>query len=256
MRSDGNTIMITGGASGIGKALAEALHKLGNQVILCGRRTAALAEAAEQHDGMAYYQLDVTSPESIAEVMRRAIADFPNLNVLINNAGIMIAEDLQTDAIDLSASLATITTNLVGPIRLTASLLPHLRRQPAATVMMVSSGLAFTPLAMTPTYCATKAAIHSYAQSLRYQLKETSVEVLELAPPYVQTELMGSDQASDPRAMPLDEFITESVGLLTSGGTPQGEILVERVKPLRFGEANGNYEEVFAGLNGAQHLDE
>ncbi|PQO47278.1 SDR family oxidoreductase [Blastopirellula marina] len=254
MKSSGNTILITGGASGIGKGLAAALHQLGNQVIISARRTDALARVAEQNPGMAYYPLDVSSPDSIADLTAQVIADYPALNVLINNAGVMMPEDLQTDPIDLTAAMTTITTNLVGPIRLTASLLPHLRQQPAATVMMVSSGLAFTPLAMTPTYCATKAAIHSYAQSLRYQLRETSVEVLELAPPYVQTELMGSQQASDPNAMPLDEFIAESIRLIADGETTNGEILVERVKPLRFGEANGNYQQVFAGLNAAQHL--
>ncbi|EAQ81878.1 SDR family oxidoreductase [Blastopirellula marina] len=253
MQTNGDTILITGGASGIGKGLAQAFYQRGDQVILAARRTDALAKVAAESPGMAYYPLDVSSPESIAQLTAQVIADYPSLNVLINNAGVMIPEDLLSDPLDLTASMTTITTNLIGPIRLTASLLPHLRQQPAATVMMVSSGLAFTPLAMTPTYCATKAAIHSYSQSLRYQLRETNVEVLELAPPYVATELMGSQQAADPRAMPLEEFITEVMNLVTSGETPNGEILVQRVHPLRFGEANGNYSQVYEGLNAMQH---
>ena len=145
---------------------------------------------------------------------------------------------------------ATIATNLLGPIRLTAALLPHLEKQPRATIMTVSSGLAFVPLAMNPTYCATKAAIHSYTQSLRYQLRNTSIQVLELVPPYVQTELMGARQASDPTAMPLKDFIVETMQILRS--SPEAtEICVERVKPLRFAEASGHYDDFFKKLNDA-----
>jgi uncharacterized oxidoreductase len=127
-----------------------------------------------------------------------------------------------------------------------------LLKQPKATIMTVSSGLGFIPLALTPTYCATKAAIHSYSQSLRYQLKDTSVEVIELAPPYVQTELMGSAQASDPRAMPLKEFINEVMNILKTQPSVR-EVLVERVKPLRFAELNGveKYEAFFKSFNDA-----
>ena len=164
----------------------------------------------------------------------------------------MRPENLLAQGDDLSNAEATITTNLLGPIRLTAALLPHLQKQAQATVMTVSSGLAFVPMAMTPTYCATKAAIHSYTQSLRYQLRDTSVEVLELVPPYVQTTLMGDHQANDPRAMPLDEFITEVMDLLKTqpGAT---EICVKKVYPLRYAASEGQekYEQVFRGFNDA-----
>ena len=143
---------------------------------------------------------------------------------------------------------ATVATNLLGPIRLTAALLPLLQRQPRAAIMTVSSGLAFVPMAATPTYCATKAAIHSYTQSLRYQLRDTSVQVLELIPPYVQTELPGHTQANDPNAMPLKDFIAETMNILkTSPGST--EICVERVKPLRIAEANGGYDAFFNNFN-------
>jgi len=146
-----------------------------------------------------------------------------------------------------------VTTNLLGPLRLNAALLPHLLKQARATIMTVSSGLAFVPLAMTPTYCATKAAIHSYTQSLRYQLQNTSVQVLELAPPYVQTELMGAHQASDPRAMPLADFIAETMSILKNSPAAT-EICVERVKPLRSAESSGSFDAFFKNFDDAMSV--
>ena len=164
---------------------------------------------------------------------------------MIHNAGIMRPENIADGTI--ADAEAMIATNLLGPIRLTAALLPQLQAQAHATIITVSSGLAFVPLAFTPTYCATKAAIHSWTQSLRHQLGKTNIDVLEIAPPYVQTELMGAGQASDPRAMPLGEFIAETMALLAAPPA-DGEILVEHVKPLRHAE-RGDYNAVFAGLN-------
>jgi uncharacterized oxidoreductase len=162
----------------------------------------------------------------------------------------MVNENLLASPIDLAIIESTIATNLLGPMRLTATLLPHLKNQPEAAIMTVSSGLAFLPLAMTPTYCATKAAIHSYTQSLRYQLKSTTVQVIELIPPYVQTELQGVRQASDPMAMPLTDFISETMAIIEN--TPDAkEICVEQVKPLRFAEAKGEYDSFFEKFNGA-----
>jgi uncharacterized oxidoreductase len=162
----------------------------------------------------------------------------------------MRPENLLAQPEDLAGAEAIITTNLLGPIRLTAALLPQLKKQPTATIMTVTSGLAYLPLAMTPTYCATKAAIHSYSLTLRYQLKGTKVEVLELVPPYVQTELMGDAQATDPRAMPLKEYIAETMKILIEqpGVT---EICVERVYPLRYAEKNGDFDKAFQGFNNA-----
>jgi uncharacterized oxidoreductase len=195
-------------------------------------------------------ELDIEKPEAIQAFALQVTGDHPSLNVLINNAGIMRPENLRSPRNGLADSEATITTNLLGPIRLTAALLPYLQKQPSSTLINVTSGLAFVPLAMTPTYCATKAAIHSYTQSLRYQLRDTSVEVLELIPPYVQTELMRPEQANDPNAMPLGEFIAETMNLLSS--SPQAtEILVERVKPLRSAESSGGYDAFFKKRNDA-----
>lgn len=248
MNPKGNTILVTGGGSGIGRGLAEALHKQGNQVIIAGRRQSALEATAAANPGMQWLTLDIESAEGIKTFAAELTKRFPALNAIINNAGIMRPEKLTAEPVDLTDAEAIIATNLLGPIRLTAALLPHLKKQAHAVVINVSSGLAFVPLALTPTYNATKAAIHSYTQSLRYQLRQTSVEVLELIPPYVQTDLMGG--AKDPRAMPLKEFLDEVVSLLKQQPTP-AEICVERVKPLRFAAESGNYAAVLNGLNSA-----
>jgi uncharacterized oxidoreductase len=194
--------------------------------------------------------LDVSDPKSIQSFAAQVTKDYPSLNVLINMAGIMHPEDLLETPNDLSTAEKTVTTNLLGPIRLTAALLPSLRKQPRATIMTVSSGLAFVPFAVAPTYCATKAAIHSYTQSLRYQLKGTNVEVVELIPPYVQTTLMGDQQAEDPRAMPLSEFIDEAMSILKTQPDVK-EVCVKKVYPLRFSAEHGQqkYEEFFEQFN-------
>jgi uncharacterized oxidoreductase len=248
MNLTGNTILITGGGSGIGRALAEEFHKRGNQVIIAGRRQALLDDTAAANPGMKTVALDMEDPASIAAVARKVTNQFPGLNVVLNNAGIMKPEDLKSG--ETETAEAIIRTNLLGPIRLTAALMPHLLQQPSATVITVSSGLAFVPLAATPTYCATKAAIHSYTQSLRAQLKSSAIQVIELIPPYVQTELMGPRMAIDPTAMRLKDFISETMNILKT--SPQlTEICVERVKPLRFAEATGNYETLFKTFNGS-----
>jgi uncharacterized oxidoreductase len=248
MNLSGNTILITGGGSGIGRGLAEAFHALGNQVVIAGRRQGALDETTAANPGMKSLTLDIERPESIKKFAAQAAAEFPSLNVLVNNAGIMRAEKLIAQQHDLADAEAIVTTNLLGPIRLIAALLPHLQKQPRAAIMNVSSGLAFLPLTLTPTYCATKAAIHSYTHSLRYQLRATNIEVLELIPPYVATDLMSG--RNDPRAMPLDKFIDEVMAILKQQPTP-AEICVENVKPLRFAAESGKFDAIFNGLNSA-----
>jgi len=247
MDTNKDTILITGGGSGIGRAFAEALHAKGAKVIIAGRREAALAEVTAANPGMAYAVLNVANATEIKAFAARIIADHPNLNVVVNNAGIMKVEDLSGGVFDLDLVDHTIATNLLGTIRLTAALLPHLLAQPSATVVTVSSGLAFVPLAATPTYNATKAAIHSWSQSLRHQLKDSSVKVVEWAPPAVATDLMPG-HAQNPNSMPLADFTSESLALFEAG---HDEVLVERVKFLSGAERRGEYDQVFRALNGS-----
>jgi len=227
MKLSGNTIFITGGTSGIGRALAEELHKLNNQVIISGRRKALLDEVTAANPGMRAVELDMEDPESIKAVSAKLIADFPGLNVLINNAGVMHVDNIAAP-VDEQMMQTTITTNLMGPIRLNGALIEHLKKQPSATVINVSSVLAFVPMAISAVYSSTKAALHSYTMSLRWQLRDTSVRVLELSPPWVQTDLLNSKEES--RAMPLAEFISETIAVL---GTDTNEVLVERAKDMR-----------------------
>jgi uncharacterized oxidoreductase len=248
MQTRGNTILITGGGSGIGRGLAEAFQAEGNQVIIAGRRKKLLDETVAANRGMKAKVLDIENADAIRSFAKQVKDEYPALNVVIHNAGIMKPEPVQSGQV--TDAEAIVTTNLLGPIRLTAALLPQLTKQPQATIMTVSSGLAFVPMAVAPTYCATKAAIHSYTQSLRYQLAGTSVEVLELIPPYVQTELLGPEMAKDPRAMPLKDFIAEVMNIIKTR-PKETEICVERVKPLRFAEANGGYDAFFKEFNDA-----
>ena len=249
MRLTSNTILITGGTSGIGRALAEVFHQRGNQVIIAGRRQALLNEITAAHPGMRGVQLDVEDPRAVDAFAARIREQFPELNVLINNAGISRREDLTADTIDLSVARSIIHTNIIGVLHLTAALLPTLKQQPNSTIITTSSGLAFVPRAVFPTYCASKAFLHSWLQSLRFQLRETSVEVLELAPPYVQTELAGPSQATDPNAMPLADYIAEVMQVLSDPDPSHGEILVKCVRALRWAEKNGDYEQMFTALN-------
>jgi uncharacterized oxidoreductase len=227
MKLTENTIFITGGGSGIGRGLAEALHKLGNKVIISGRRKSNLDATTQANPGMHSVELDIADAASIAAVAKKLIADYPALNVLINNAGVMLIDDAAGKIGDLLLT-STITTNLMGPIRLTSALIEHLKKQANAAVIYNTSALAFVPLALTGVYSSTKAALHSYVLSQRYRLKGTSVRVLEIAPPWVQTDLLNS--SDDPRAMPLKEFIEETIAVL---GTDADEILVEQAKPFR-----------------------
>ena len=252
MQTSGNTIFITGGGSGIGRALAERLHRNGNTVIIAGRQETTLNAVVAANPGMHALTLDIADVASIRSCVHDLITRFPELNVLLNNAGIMKIEDVKTAADGFDTIDETIAINVLGPLRLTSALLPHLLRQRRATILTVSSGLAFVPMAMTPTYCATKAALHSYSMSLRRQLRDTSVDVIEIVPPYVQTSLTGEHQASDPNAMPLVEFIDE-VMLGLSAATGGKEIIVDRCKPLRFAAEDGKMDVMFDIVNSMLH---
>ena len=247
MNITGNTIFIPGSTSGIGLALAVALQARGNKVIIGGRREDLLVKIAAEHPGLDAVVIDTADPASITKAAAEVLDRHPDLNVLIAMAGIMRVEDWRQPETFLASAESVVTTNLLGPIRLIAAFIEHLRSRPDATIMTVSSGLGFTPLRVTPSYNLTKAAMHMLSESLRLQYAGTSVQVTELVPPSVRTDLMPG-QAQSEFAMPLDEFVAEVMGLLES--QPQArEIQVERVKFLRYGEARGDYDQVVATLN-------
>lgn len=245
MQTTGNTFFIPGATSGIGLGLALRFQALGNTVVIGGRRTELLDEIVAAHPGLDAVQIDTTDPASIDAAFRTVTERHPDLNVLIAMAGIMQPEDL-TDPSFLATAERTVTTNLLGPIRLLAAFLPFLESAGNPAVMTVSSGLAFVPLPATPTYSATKAAIHSFTESLRVQLADSPVQVLELVPPAVQTDLMPG-QAESPTAMPLEAFLDEVMQLIETQPDAH-EILVERVGVLRHAEAHGTYPQVLAHL--------
>lgn len=227
MQMRGNTIFITGGTSGIGRALAEQFHALGNKVIIAGRRKALLDEVTTANPGMEGVALDISDAADIDRVAAQLIRDYPSLNVLINNAGIMPFDD-PSGRIDDSVSRQILDTNLLGPIRLTSALIEHLKAQPRATIIHNTSVLAYVPIATNAVYSASKAALHSYALSQRFMLKGTSVSVQEIAPPWVDTDLI--KKSGDPRAMPLDAFIAETMKGLA---TEEPEVFVEAIRALR-----------------------
>ncbi|MEO5493680.1 MAG: SDR family oxidoreductase [Sphingomonas sp.] len=245
MKSSGNTILITGGGSGIGEALAHRFHDAGNTVIIAGRRQDVLDAAAAGRSDIHAMTLDVESAEGVADFAKRVLAAHPSLNVLINNAGIMRMEALD-NARDLSDAEATIETNLLGPIRLINAFVDHLTGQDDSAIVNVTSGLAFVPLVDFATYCATKAAIHSYTVAMREALKD-KIEVIELAPPAVQTGLTPG-QENRPGYQPLGEFIDEVMALFSQQPTPP-EILVERVGFLRNAEREGRFDATVVQLN-------
>jgi uncharacterized oxidoreductase len=227
MKLTDNTIFITGGGTGIGRGLAESLHKLGNKIIISGRRKEHLDATTKANSGMDSVELDISDPANITAVTKKLIADYPALNVLINNAGIMLIDDA-AGKIDDQLLISTVTTNLLGPIRLTSALIEHLKKQPKAAVVYNTSALAFVPLALTAVYSSTKAALHSYVLSQRHKLRGTSVSVLEIAPPWVQTDLLNSKE--EPRAMPLKDFIEQTMKLLAADAN---EIVVEQAQAFR-----------------------
>ncbi len=244
MKRSGNTILITGGGSGIGAALAHRFHDAGNTVIVAGRRRDALEATIAGRPKLHAMVLDVESPEAIETFARELIAAHPSLNILFNNAGVMQHEDVGGRR-DLAAAEAMITTNLLGPIRLTNALVDHLKAQPDSAIVNVTSGLAFVPLSAAATYSATKAAIHSYTVSLRDALAG-QIEVIEMAPPATQTDLTPG-QRSRAGYQPLEEFADEVFALFGQSPTPR-EVLVERVKFLRNAEIEGRFDAALAAI--------
>lgn len=243
MRLRDNTVLITGGATGIGRGLAVALHELGNRVVIAGRRAEALRAVTAAHPGIEYLQLDQSDVGSLRDFVVQTRTRYPELNVLINNAATMALEDLTHP--DPDVALQVVTTNLLGPIALTALLVPLLTAQPTGAIVNVTSALAFVPMASAPTYSATKAGLHSFTRSLRFQLRHSRIRVIELAPPRVHTDMRGPS-GSD--AMSLDDFVVEAMAGLAAE-PPRDEIVVGTARVLRDAERQGEYAAQFAAVN-------
>lgn len=244
MRLTGNTILVTGGGSGIGRGLAVALHEAGNRVVIAGRREEALRAVADEHPGIAHLQLDQSKWQSIPRFVNELTRRHPELNVVINNAGIMALEDLSEPDPDIAS--AVVSTNLLGPIVLSSLLIPTLKARRHPAIVNVTSALAFVPLAFAPTYSATKAALHSYTECMRFQLQDSGIQVIEIAPPRVQTDMQGP--ADDDRSMSVDDFVAETLSLLASRPAA-GDVIVKAARGLREAERDGAYAEMFAAVN-------
>jgi uncharacterized oxidoreductase len=250
MQMHSNTIFITGGTSGIGQGLAEAFHRLGNQVIISGRREDRLQAICRANPGMRSFALDVRNPEAIRTVADKVLTEFPALNCVFNNAGVQRRLEFAAGKdMDEAAMLDEINTNLLGAIRVTAAFIPHLSRQPNATLVNVSSGLAYVPIARFPVYCATKAAVHSFTLSLRHQWRASGVKIIELVPPYVATELGGPVKpvgGGGPQPMPLSAFVEETMKELEHAGD---EVVVGEARNLVEAAGTQMVKKVFAGMN-------
>jgi uncharacterized oxidoreductase len=248
----GNTVFITGASSGIGKGLAEAFHRLGNLVIISGRREARLKSICRANTGLRYFVLDVGDPDAIRRVAAEVIAQFPGLNCVFNNAGVQMRHDFSADGpLDEAGMIEEIDTNVLGVLRMASAFLPHLKTKENAVLLNVSSGLAFVPLSRYPIYCATKAAVHSLTLSMRRQLEGSGVKVIELIPPYVETELGGpgktaSTNAGAPKPMPLDEFIEQTMKELAGEAE---EVAIGEAKNLARASGSETVKKMFAGMN-------
>lgn len=234
MKLTNRTVLITGGGSGIGGGLAKAFHALGNKVIITGRRRQILEDFASLYPGMDTFTVDVSKPSEIERLYGEVSQKYPTLDVLVNNAGVMKWNDFSKPEALGSGLFEEIDINLKGLIGMTAAFLPLLKQQPEATIVNVSSGLAYLPLASAPIYCATKAAVHSFSESLRYQLQKTSTRVVEVAPPAVKTDLgqgPGVPGGEFPTIV-LDSFVKLTMKALASSAV---ELPVGQSKMLKWG---------------------
>ena len=231
MKLTGRTILITGGSAGIGLAFALKFLELGNEVIVTGRRQAVLDQVKAKYPKLHTIQSDVADPGQIAALAARVKSDFPKLDVLMNNAGIMLYKNLKAPAADLTGLMAEMNVNVGGVITTTSAFIDILRAN-KGTVINTSSALAFVPLPSAPIYSATKAAIHSYTQSLRFQLEESGVEVIELMPPVVKTDLAAElAESGGVTVITTDELVKQSFAALKAGAV---EIRPGQSKQLAF----------------------
>jgi uncharacterized oxidoreductase len=234
LKLSNNTILITGGTSGIGFEMVKQFSALKNTILITGRDAAKLEKTKKQFPQIYTFQSDVSDPQAITALFDKVTKEFPDLNILINNAGIMKTINFHSAADDLVDLTKEIDINLKGPVQMAKKFLPHLKKKSAAAIMNVSSGLAFVPLPTSPVYCATKAALHSFSQSLRVQLKETQVKVFELAPPATQTELLGSFDPEDMKGISIMKVEKMVEAALNGMAHDQFEIRPGQSNQLKF----------------------
>ncbi len=249
MKIQGNTILITGGATGIGLALAEQFLREGNEVIVTGRRKEKLREAYQKFPQLHTRPCDLTDAEQRDALVKWVLADFPGLNILVNNAGIQRQIDFSNGPEDYLSGEEEIGINFYVPIQLSAGLILHLRKKEEAAIVNVSSGLGFVPLTIVPVYCATKAALHSFSLSLRHQLRKTSIKVFEIIPPTVDTELdrgARSRRRQEYRGIPAIEVAEAAIAGMARD---EFEIAVGQAQGLRSASAQ-EAEQIFQRMNG------
>jgi uncharacterized oxidoreductase len=248
MKTIDNTILITGGASGIGYALTSAFIEKGNEVIVCGRRTDKLLEVKHRYPNIHFRPCDLTKPEERKSLFEWVTSSFKNINILVNNAGIQRPIDFKKGDTEFSKAENEIITNLTAPIQLSLLFTPYFMKQKESAIINISSGLGFIPIAIMPVYCATKAALHSFSISLRHQLRTTSVKVFEIIPPTVDTEL---DQGERDKRGQTDRGIKpEIVATETMKAIEKDdyEFVVGAAENLRSGSRK-NFEEIFKNMN-------
>jgi uncharacterized oxidoreductase len=246
----GNTVLITGGATGIGFALAEQFVNAGSVVIACGRRRTKLQAAKRKLPALHVRQCDVSVESERRSLLRWTTTRFPNLNILVNNAGIQRQMDFTSPTVakHMSSRDDEVTINLAAAIRLCALFTPVLMKRKKAAIVNISSGLAFVPIAMMPVYCATKAAIHSFTTSLRHQLRNTSVRVIEAAPPTTDTELDASFAGEQEQAYRGISPREVAAGIMEGMKADKQEILVGEAQGLHQA-ALRDPEAIFRQLN-------
>jgi short-subunit dehydrogenase involved in D-alanine esterification of teichoic acids len=234
MNLNNRTALIVGGTSGIGQGLARRFAAAGSTVIIGGRR-------AETTDGLPNVQIDVTDTASVLRARDEVLAAHPDLDLIVTMSGVMLTEDLR-DPAHFTDAETTIAVNVLGTIRVVDAFTPHLLSRGAGDILTVTSGIAYLPFPLMPTYGASKAAVHAYTESLRMQLADTGIHVAELIPPAVAT---AGQEKLNPAALPLEDFLDEAVGLLAATPTPD-EIIVERALMHRWAERDGTYAELVA----------
>ncbi|GAA2126676.1 SDR family oxidoreductase [Streptomyces synnematoformans] len=249
MKTTGNTVFIAGATQGIGLALARRFHEAGNTVVIGGRRADVLDRLAAE-DGFATVVIDVTDPDSVLAARDQVLASHPELNLLVAMAGIMVREDV-TEHDFLKVAERTVETNVLGTVRLVAAFTEHLQTRPDSTIVTVSSGLAHTPLAITPSYNGSKAFVHLFSETVRLQLADTSVKVVELCAPALRTELMpGGSQTEG--FYPLEDYIDDTWKVLAEQPDAT-EVIIDRVKPLRYSEVENRYAATVETVNSHVH---